>query len=776
MKTQGTTSSLSNLLQSCINNKAYVAGKLLHARILRTGVFSNVYFSNRLVELYSKCDQVVAARYIFDKIPERNIYSWHAMLSAYCNKNQLENANQLFDQMPERNSVSWNMIISALVQNGFEKRALETYSMMSLGGFMPSRFTLASVLRACGDLADKIYGEKCQAVAVKVGLYKNVYVGNSLLAMYAKCRCVGEALKAFWDLVEPNEVSFTALMGALVEMDRLEEAFHVFKLMLRSRIRIDTVSLSSVLGVCKRGETCELVVISEDNRGLHHLHGKQIHGLVIKLGFEKDLDLSNSLLDMYAKRGEMDSAEVVFNNLSDVSVVSWNIMIGGFGQKNEKERVFDYVERMLCCGFKPDDITYINILVACNRCGDVENGRWIFDRMVCPSLSSWNCMLSGYAKNGNHKEAIELFRDMQFCSVRPDRSTLAVVFSSCSALGHLEGGKQVHGVSIKSTLHMDTFVASGTIGMYSKCSKMTLAKRVFDGLPHVDVVCWNSIIAGLSFNSMDEEAFTLFIQILRMGRYCTEFSYATILSCCSKLSSLSQGRQVHAVMVKDGYATDVFVGSSLVDMYSKCGDVDGARKFFDSMPFKNTVIWNEMLHGYAQNGRGEEAFNLYGQMLLSGAKPDEITFIAVLTACSHSGLVDVGIQIFNSMKDEHGVEPLLDHYTCLIDSLGRAGRFNDLEALIEKTPYKNDPIVWEVLLSSCRVHNNVSLARRSADELFSLDPKNSAPYVLLANMYASLGRWNDANNVREMMIERQVTKDPGSSWLEHEKGTMYLYA
>ncbi|KAL3512853.1 hypothetical protein ACH5RR_025570 [Cinchona calisaya] len=768
------TTYLTNLLQTCIDNKVHAAGKILHAYILRAGIFADTFLANRLVELYAKCDQVDSARKLFDKMPQRNIYSWHAMLSCYCKENQLDNAHELFDQMPERNSVSWNMMISALVRNGYERRALEFYWRMRWGGFELTHFTLASVLSACGSLGDIMYGKECHGVANKLGLDKNVFVGNALLGMYAKSGTIGDAVKAFGDLLEPNEVSFTQLMGGLVEADQIEEAFGMFKLMHRNGSRIDSVSLSTVLGVCARGGNGDIGATSGDDWDVHIVPGKQIHGLTLKLGFENDLHLSNSLLDMYAKNGDMDNAEILFASLSEVSVVSWNIMIGGYGQNNEKGRAMQYMEWMQSSGFEPDDVTYINLLVACVKCGDVGSAHRIFDIMTYQSLSSWNAILSGCAQNGYHREAVKLFREMQLQEVQLDRTTLAIILSSCAALGYLEGGRQVHAFSMKPAFHTDTYVASGLIGMYFKCRRMVDAKHVFTGVHQLDTVCWNSMLAGLSFNSMDGEAFTLFVQMLRMGILRTEFSYATILSCCAKLSSWSQGRQVHGLIMKDGYADDVFVGSALLDIYSKCGNVNDARKFFDLMPSKNTVSWNAMLDGYAQNGCGDEAVCLYKQMIQSDAKPDDITFVAVLTACSHSGLVDPGMSIFNSMHEEHGVEPLADHYTCIIDSLGRAGRFNELEKIIDKMPYKDDPIVWEVLLSSCRVHSNVGLARRAADELFRLDQNNSAPYVLLANMYASLGRWDDANDVRSMMTEQQVLKDPGYSWIEHENGDACL--
>lgn len=696
------------------------------------------------------------------------------MLDGYCKSSKLKDAHELFAAMPERNAVSWNTLISALAQSGFEQNALHVYHKMNLEGFMPSHFTLASVLSACGALMDVECGRECHGVAVKVGLDKNMYVGNALLCMYAKGGCIRDAIRAFGDLPEPNEVSFTAMMGGLAESDRIEDAVSMFKSMLRAGISVDSISLSSVLSVCARGGNGEFGFPSQTDGFSGYMHGQQIHGLAVKLGLKGDLHLSNSLLDMYAKIGDMDSAEMIFANLQEVSVVSWNIVIGGYGQINQIEKATGYMQRMQQQGFEPDEVTYVNMLAACVKFRDIETARQIFDRMVCATLSSWNAILSGYSQNGNHKEAVRLFREMQFQGVQPDRTTLSIILSSCAGMGLMEGGKQVHAVSLRARFDNDIYVASGLIGMYSKCNKTEAAKYVFDRMPEVDIVCWNSMMTGLSVNSLDKEAFILFKEMLANGLFPTQFSYSTALCCCAKLSSLSQGRQVHARIAKDGSMNDVFVGTALVDMYSKCGDVDGARKFFDMMPYKNNVTWNEMIHGYAQNGCGDEAVILYENMIESGEEPDGITFVAVLTACSHSGLVDAGIKIFNSMQSEHGVEPLLDHYTCIIDALGRAGRFHEAEVLLDKMPYKNDPIIWEVLLSSCRVHANVSLAKKAAEELFQLDPENSTPYVLLANIYSSLGRWEEAKAIREMMNDQQVIKSPGYSWVE-DKNRMQAF-
>ncbi|XP_026432239.1 pentatricopeptide repeat-containing protein At4g20770-like isoform X2 [Papaver somniferum] len=722
---------IANLLQSCIHKKSHITNKILHCQILRNGLFGDIFLSNRLIETYSVCKNLESAQKVFDKMPSRNVYTWNAMVGGLSKAGKAEDAYDVFVKMPERNDVSYNTVIGALVRNGYGEKALELYGLMRRQGFVASHFTLTSVLSACGSLVEgEEEGRKCHGYVIKVGLNCNVYVENALVGMYAKCGSIVNAIRAFDDMSCPNEVSFTALMGGLAQTDRFDEALEMFVKM----------------------------------------HRKGVHGLIMKLGIETNLHVANSLIDMYAKHGDMANAEMLFASLAVTNVVSWNVLIAGYGLQGKVDKALEMVLLMGCHGLEPDEVTYVNALSACVKSGDLETGRQMFGKLSNPSITSWNAIVSGYSQLGNYGEAINLFREMQFLNTPPDRTTIASILSSCTGMGVLEYGKQVHAFSIKENLHGDIFVSSGLIDMYSKCGNIKTAIYIFGKMPERDIVCWNSMITGLSLNSSNAEAFTIFKQMRKSGMIPTEFSYASVLNSCSGLASLSEGKQVHAQITKDGYTNNIFVGSALIDVYSKCGDVDGARIFFDSMFCRTIVAWNEMIHGYAQNGYGDEAVELFEDLIRSGEKPDSITFIAVLTACSHSGLADTGMEILDSMKREHSVEPLVDHYTCVIDCLGRAGRFVEAEVLIDKMPFKNDPIIWEVLLSSCRVHANVNLARRAAEQLLKLDPQNSAPYVLLSNLYASLGRWDDALAVRKLMCERGIEKSPGYSWIGSRNG------
>lgn len=658
-------------------------------------------------------------------------------------------------------------MISALVRRGPEEKALDLYHGMVQQGLMPSHFTFASILSAYAILMDVVAGKKCHGLIVKVGLDSNLFVENALLALYTKCVILDDAVRLFDKMPRPNEVSFTAIISGLVQCGCTEKALRLFARMHRSGVCIDQVAVSSALGACSKSEEESY---SPDEISISYTFGQAIHGIVLKHGFESESHVGNSLIDMYGKHGNMEKADLIFKTLPTINVVSWNVIIAGYGKNGDADKAIVMWKLMQESQFEPDEVTYISMLSACVKAGNTETARQMFEKIKSPSVASYNAILSGYCQNKDHQEAIELFRDMQFSSLEPNRTTFAIILSSCSGMGIFELGKQIHAAAMRAILHEDMFVSSGLVDMYSKCGHIEAARRVFDRMTDRDVVSWNSMITGFAHHSQNREAFSFFKLMREDGLSPTESSYASVINSCARLSSLPQGRQAHAQIIKDGHDSDIYVGSSIIDMYAKCGIVNEARCFFDSMPSKNIVSWNEIIHGYAQNGHGEEAIKLFEYMLDTKEKPDSVTFIAVLTACSHSGFVDKGINFFNSMKIEHGIEPLADHYTCILDTLGRAGCLWYTNLFLDDMPYKDDPIVWEVVLSACVVHGDASLGRRAAEELFRIDPKNSAPYVLLANIYASTGRWADATAVRKLMSDRGVVKDRGYSWISNKSG------
>ncbi|KAJ4912754.1 Pentatricopeptide repeat-containing protein [Raphanus sativus] len=766
----GSNRYLANLLRLCKDQKCKLSGKIVHGSVLRTGFSSDTYLCNRLLDLYCSCGDVGYARKVFYEMPVRDVYSWNAFLTFSCKAGNLKEASEVFEAMPERDVVSWNNMISVLVRKGLEEEALVVYEKMVSQGFLPSRFTLASVLSACSKLLDGVTGMRCHGIAVKIGLDDNIFVGNALLSMYAKCGLmVDHGVRVFECLSEPNEVSFTAVINGLARENNVLEAVHMFRSMCEKGVRVDPVCLSNILSFSAPREGCD-----SSNEIYRNVLGKQIHSLMLRLGFGGDLHLNNSLLETYVKNGDMNSAEVIFAEMPEVNVVSWNIMIAGFGRDYQSDKSIEYLKRMRESGFEPNEVTCTSVLGACFRSGDVETGRRIFSSMPHPSVTAWNALLSGYSKYEHYEEAINQFREMQLQHLKPDRTTLSVILSSCARLRFLEGGKQIHGVAIRTNISRNSHIVSGLIAVYSECEKIEISEHIFDECTtEVDIACWNSMMAGLCRNSLDTKALVLFRRMLQTGvLFPNETSYATVLGSCTRLCSLFHGRQFHGQVVRRGYASDSFVEIALADMYCKCGEIDSARELFDTVLVKNIVLWNEMIHGYAHNGRGDEAVGLYREMVSRGEKPDRITFVSVLTACSHSGLVDTGLEILGSMQRDHGIEPELDHYICMVDCLGRAGRLEDAEAFAEATPYKNSSVLWEILLSSCRVHGDVSLARRIAEKLKTLDPQNSAAYVLLSNTYTSVRQWDEAAALQGLMNKNRVYKTPGHSWITENNNSL----
>jgi pentatricopeptide repeat protein len=316
-------------------------------------------------------------------------------------------------------------------------------------------------------------GRRCHGLAVKVGLDGNPFVENALLGMYTKCGSVADAVRLFDGMARPNEVSFTAMMGGLAHCGSFDDALRLFARMSRTGVRVDPVAVSSVLGACAQACTGEYNVVRAIQLG------QCIHALVVRKGFGSDQHVGNSLMDMYAKGMDMNEAMKVFESMPSVSIVSWNILITGYGQVGCHDKAMEVLDRMRESGFEPNEVTYSNMLASYIKAGDVPSARAMFDKISRPSATTWNTLLSGYCQEELHQYAIELFRRMQHQDMRPDRTTLAVVLSSCSRLGILELGTQVHSASVRQLLHDDMFVASGLVDMYSKCGQIDVAKSIF---------------------------------------------------------------------------------------------------------------------------------------------------------------------------------------------------------------------------------------------------------------------------------------------------------
>ncbi|CAN1336520.1 Pentatricopeptide repeat-containing protein At3g24000, mitochondrial [Linum perenne] len=373
------------------------------------------------------------------------------------------------------------------------------------------------------------------------------------------------------------------------------------------------------------------------------------------------------------------------------------------------------------------------------------------------------------------------------------------MLKKCTLLGKLEEGKIVHTHLLNSHFSRDSVLLTTLINLYSKCGSLDDARQLFDEMPDKrDIVAWTALIAGfsqcermeeaqvifhglvsrndVSWNTLiaaharkgeAEHAFHLFSNMLRENVQPTQFTYSSILNACAVVGSLEQGKWVHAILIKSQAKLVGFVGNTLLDMYAKSGSLEEAKKVFDRLLRRDVVSWNTLLKGYAQHGLGKTALRTLEKMLKIGIAPNDITFLCVLTACSHAGLVDEGFSIFSKMK-KYDIEPDVSHYVTIVDLYGRAGQLELAEKSIREMPIEPTAAVWGALLGACRMHKKTELGIYAAERIFELDPHDSGPHMLLYNIYASAGRWAEATKVRKIMKESGVKKEPACSWVEIE--------
>lgn len=396
----------------------------------------------------------------------------------------------------------------------------------------------------------------------------------------------------------------------------------------------------------------------------------------------------------------------------------------------------------------------------------LESVRKVFDEMPEKDVVSWNTLVLGCAESGRHGEALGLVREMWRDGCKPDSFTLSSVLPIFAEGADVRRGMELHGFATRNGFHDDVFVGSSLIDMYANCTRTDYSVKVFDNLPVRDAILWNSMLAGCAQNGSVDEALGLFRRMLHSGIKPMPVTFSSLIPACGNLASLLLGKQLHAYVIRGGFDGNVFISSSLIDMYCKCGNVSIARRIFDRIQSPDIVSWTAMIMGHALHGPAREALVLFDRMELGNLKPNHITFLAVLTACSHAGLVDKGWKYFNSMSDHYGIVPSLEHHAALADTLGRPGKLEEAYNFISGMKIKPTASVWSTLLRACKVHKNTVLAEEVAKKIFDLEPRSMGSHIILSNTYSSSGRWNEAAHLRKSMRKKGMQKEPACSWIE----------
>ncbi|KAG5555604.1 hypothetical protein RHGRI_006300 [Rhododendron griersonianum] len=431
----------------------------------------------------------------------------------------------------------------------------------------------------------------------------------------------------------------------------------------------------------------------------------------------------------------------------------------------EGQRVHSH---MIKTHYHPPVYLRTRLVVFYTKCECLGDARKVFDEMPDRNVVAWTAIISAYSQRGYASEALNLFRQMLRSGSEPNAFTFASVLTSCKGALRVEYGMQIHSLIVKSMLESHIYVGSSLLDMYAKFGKIHEARGVFEGLPERDVVSCTAIISGYAQMGLDEEALELFRRLQREGMTCNYVTYASVLTALSGLAAVDHGKQIHNHVLRSELPFYVVLQNSLIDMYSKCGNLTYSRRIFDNMSERTVMSWNAMLVGYSKHGKGREVVELFKLLREQNkVKPDTVTFLAVLSGCSHGGMEDRGLEFFDEMvSGKNGVKPEIEHYSCVVDILGRSGKVEEAFEFIKQMPFEPTAAMWGSLLGACRVHLNVDIGELVAERLIEMEPENSGNYVLLSNLYASMGRWEDVRNVRELMNEKAVIKEPGRSWIE----------
>nr|AYM00649.1 pentatricopeptide repeat protein [Salvia miltiorrhiza] len=684
-------------------------GLKFHAHAVKSGFLPRTVTANQLIDFYSKHSLTRDSHKLFDEMPDRNVFSWNTIISAYIRSRNLTKAKELFDSSPLKDSVTYNLVISGYARSdGCESNAIELFIQMQLDedGARNDEFTLTTMLNLVAKLRVLRYGVQVHGFMVKSGNDRSGFALSSLIDMYSKCG-------SFWDACR-------YMCKRIVETNiiRIHETIQLFEFEsynFKYEYQILNRNTESSKIICFVYNPCRVV----DGRG----GGEGMVDCVVK----------NALVAACCRERELETAKEIF--LSDPEL--------------------------------NDEV-------------------------------SWNTMIAGFAQNGREEEAVELFKCMALEGYRWNEHTFGSLLAACSALKSLKLGKEVHARVLKDGMYLNPFISSGIVDIYSKCGDMRSADRVvratgmsnvfavtsmivgyaargemrealrlFDSAVERNFVMWTAVISGYVRLQRCEDAFALFrVYAAEEAAGLDGVILVSMLGACAVLAGVDPGKQIHGYMLRAGVSVDEKAMSALIDMYSKCGLLLYAERLFERVGIRDTIMYNVMIAGFAHHGFEHKAIHLFEEMVGRGLRPDGVTFIALLSACRHCGLVEAGERYFVCMSRDYGIEPEMDHYACMVDLYGRANEVEKAVAFMEKMPIEPDGVVLSAFLNACRGSRSVELARVAEEKVAEIGGDEGSRYFQVASAYAWGGEWGEKGRVMRRMRGKEVKKVAGCSWIQ----------
>ncbi|PIM98580.1 hypothetical protein CDL12_28936 [Handroanthus impetiginosus] len=642
-----------HLFRICASNKAIVETRKLESHLVTFHPNPPVFLLNRAIESYGKCG---------------------------C----LEDAQELFDEMPTRDGGSWNAMITAYSRNGLPEDALGLFSKMIGEGVFASEVTFASVLASCGNALELWLSRQVHGLVVKYGFVGNVILESSLVDVYGKCGVISDARRMFDEIKNPNEVSWNVIVRRYLDIGEPKEAMNMFSKMIRMDVKPMSFTVSNAILACL------------SFGGLKE--GVQIHGFGVKINMEEDEVVSSTIIDMYAKCGDLESARRIFDMPCSKNLISYTSMVSGYAMN-----------------------------------GRMREARELFDEMPDRTVISWNVMLAGYTRSLEWEKALDFLILMRKKTKDIDHVTLGLILNICAAIPDMELGKQVHGYAYRHGFYSNLFVGNALLDMYGKCGNLTSARIWFSEMSHLrDMVSWNALLTSYARRGLSEEAMVVFWKMLGETKP-SKFTFGTLLAACANIFALELGKQIHAFMIRNGYDIDIVISGALVDMYSKCRCILYAMKVFNEAASKDVILFNSMILGCSYNGMGKNVVGLFETMEKEGIKPDQVTFQGLLHACICEGRVELGRQYFELMSDKYCLVPQLGHYDSLIELYGQYGYMNELELFIKNMPFKPTTSMLTKVFDFSRKYNCFQLGEWASDRLNELNPLVPFRFEIIEN-------------------------------------------
>ncbi|AQL05330.1 Pentatricopeptide repeat-containing protein [Zea mays] len=728
------------------------------------------------------------------------ITSANRLIGKHLRAGRVDAVREVFDKMPQRDIVSWNSLMAVYARSGVHDSAVTAFLKMRREGFCADHTSFSTVLSACARMETLALGRCIHGLATKTRSSLNVFVGSSLITMYANCGVYSCLEWIVDDVDSPNLALWNALISGLVVNHRVEDARRVFDQMPEHNVVSWTVMIKGYFTVHEVGRALELfnlmptknsvswcvmigglvnhkrfrevnelfntlmscreivtnailVKIVNACAGLKSIGGGRcVHGFAVKSGFIHDHIIEASLVVMYCNSLDIDEAQLEFCKMERKHVGSCNAIISG-----------------------------------CIHAGKIDEARKIFYSMDGRDKISWNLMVDGYVKHGKIHDAIELYSKMPEKNLEASTTLMScfidngmldkardVFYSmpqvdvvSCTTLlfGYVKGGYIYDALDLFCRMHKRTVVTYNVMiaGLLHQ-GKVTEAYKLFDESPTRDLVTWSCLINGLAQNGLNNDAIKLYKKMLLSNIRPSDSILSSLISCFSHHSMIVHGQQFHASTIRLGFGSHLLIQNALISIYCKCGEMIIAQAIFDRMDNRDTVTWNTMICGYAFNSFGQNAIETFDNMKKAQVDPDEITFLGILTACNHMRLLEEGKHFFNMMTCNYGILPNKMHYACMVDLFGRTGMLEQAEELMKSMPFKPDFAIWTSLLSSCRLNGNDRLAEHAASQLISIKPTIKMPYLHLIRVNGSTKRWNVMENLRNQIRNAATDKEVGYSW------------